>query len=302
MKEIKDNAFVVIDNQVAMTEEAVADLLNIDVEKLRAVSDHIGITNSEKGIYEQDGKYLYTSQEIIFKIRNTNDKKSADLSTGGIILAFQKAEDRLLPEDFVKEKRKKEKKENLKFWAVIFVILFGIYLIGGSDKDTSTPVQTKTTTSAPAPKRESPSLGFTPAEFAQRFNQQSQALASQFGFQVPAPDILDSGTFGYNFNGYEMWGIIDKDSGKVIEIRITGIPLNPEQSARLLMLYAVTMSVTNPELQAEQRGEVLKQLGFTGAQGTDLTQLNSRIKVGNFSYTAKFDKNSGFIFVITSRY
>ena len=40
MKEIKDNAFVVIDNQVAMTEEAVADLLNIDVEKLRAVSDH----------------------------------------------------------------------------------------------------------------------------------------------------------------------------------------------------------------------------------------------------------------------
>ena len=187
---------------------------------------------------------------------------------------------------------------------VLYVILIISVISIGCGDETSNP--TTSQQSAPAtpaaPKKENPSLGFTPVEFAQKFNQTAQALAPQFGFQVPAPNNLESGTFGYNFNGYEMWGIIDKESGKLTEIRINGMPVNAEQSSRLLMLYAVTMTVTNPELQAEQRGEVLRKLGFVGSQGTDLTKLNSMIKVGKFTYTAKFDQKSGFIFVITSKY
>ena len=173
--------------------------------------------------------------------------------------------------------------------------------MGCGSESSSTP-STSPPAAAPAPKKENPSLNLTPTEFAQRFNQQSQALAPQFQLAVPAPDILDSGTFGYNFNGYELWGIIDKDSGKVKEIRLTGLPLNAEQSSRLLMIYVIAMASINPELQADQRGQVLRTLGFTGNQGTDLTKLNSRTKVGNFTYSAKFDKDKGFIFVITSQY
>ena len=128
-------------------------------------------------------------------------------------------------------------------------------------------------------------------------------MAPQFQFAVPAPDILESGTFGYIFNnGYEMLGIIDKESNKVIELRLTGLPFTPEQAGNLMMLYAITMATVNPELQPEQRGQILKQLGLDVSKNTDFTTLNGKTKVGNYSYTAKFDKDKGFIFVITARY
>lgn len=300
MKEIKDESFVVIENQVAMTEEAVADLLNIDVEKLRAVSDYIGITNVKGKIYEREGKYYYTSQEIIFKVRDTNDKKSADLSSGGLVIAFEKAEDRLLPKEILIEKHKERKKRNIIFGVVILVVILGLCFIGVSHRDSSPPVKTQTVV---APKKEVRSLGFSPVEFAQKFNQQSKTMAPQFQFAVPAPDILESGTFGYIFNnGYEMLGIIDKESNKVIELRLTGLPFTPEQAGNLMMLYAITMATVNPELQPEQRGQILKQLGLDVSKNTDFTTLNGKTKVGNYSYTAKFDKDKGFIFVITARY
>ncbi|MBQ6976954.1 MAG: hypothetical protein IJQ16_10460 [Selenomonadaceae bacterium] len=142
MKYFSDEGFIKIDEkQVGAPEDKVADLLNVSVDELRNVSRKVGISNSKGGIYDIDGKYYYSSHEVIFKVRNENGKKSADLSTNELIKIFQKAESRLLSADVVKKKRTKE---NIIGGILIVAIIFGIgsCFFGGDDKkNTNQPTQ-----------------------------------------------------------------------------------------------------------------------------------------------------------------
>lgn len=147
LKYFSDEGFIKIDErQVGAPEDKVADLLNVTVDELREVSRKVGISNSKGGIYDIEGKYYYSSHEVIFKVRNENGKKSADLSTNELIKIFQKAESRLLNADVVKKKRTKE---NIIGGILIVAIIFGIgsFLFGGDDKNTTqnkTNIQTET--------------------------------------------------------------------------------------------------------------------------------------------------------------
>lgn len=127
-KEIREYDFDIIDNQVAMTQESVMDLLNIDINKLREISSKIGIKNTKREIYERNGKYYYASPTIVFAVRNMNDKKSANLSSTDIIKEFNKAEDRLLPKEIVQVKRKEENRNLIIVAAAILILILVIYV------------------------------------------------------------------------------------------------------------------------------------------------------------------------------
>lgn len=317
MKEIKDESFVVIENQVAMTEEAVADLLNIDVEKLRAVSDYIGITNVKGKIYEREGKYYYTSQEIIFKVRDTNDKKSADLSRGDLAIAFRKAEDRLLPADFVKAKRKKENKQ-LAIMVGVIVLFFVIgYFYNQSNKNTvpPTPVQTpaqtqmqkqtQTLPAAPVPVSQIATLGISPWKFSQEFNRQSKTIAPEVGFYVNEPQVTvgeKQNVFQYIFTqNLMMMGTVDKESGNVKEIMITAIPKTAEEIYGSILLYGVTLATLRPGLKEEERGKILSGLGLLEPTKTDFLKLDKKVTYGDCKYAARFIPQIGLVFTISPK-
>lgn len=129
----KEADFIVIDNQVAMTQQAVSKLLNITISDLRMASFNVGITNSgNDGIYEINGKYYYLTPAIIFKVQKTyikiTDIKTAKISSGELYMAFREAEDKLLPAEFVKAKREKENRQLAILGILILIVILLIYL------------------------------------------------------------------------------------------------------------------------------------------------------------------------------
>lgn len=130
---LPDEEFIVVENQVAMTEKSVAKLLGVTIEKLHELSRTVGVTNKKGGIYELFGQYVYTSFEIIFKIRDANGRNSADLSTFKLSGLFAQAEKRLLPKQY-------EQKENAsmkKIVAGLLAICLVAFFISAADKVTS---------------------------------------------------------------------------------------------------------------------------------------------------------------------
>lgn len=123
MNQVTNDGFIVIDGQVAMPEETAAELLNVTIDELRRASRAVGIKNSQGGIYVHNGKYYYSSHGILFKVRDINGKKSADLSTRGLIKLFQSAEERLLPQEEFKAKRRKEQIQG-----VILIVIIGFFI------------------------------------------------------------------------------------------------------------------------------------------------------------------------------
>ena len=117
--EIPDDGFIVIGGQVAMPEETVAALLGVTIDRLHELSRSVDMDNREGGIYVRDGKQYFASPQVIFKVRDANGKKSADLSTQKLYFVFAKAEVRLTP----KEHKAKNRRIMFKVGAVILAIV-----------------------------------------------------------------------------------------------------------------------------------------------------------------------------------
>lgn len=104
--EIPDDGFIVIGGQVAMPEETVAALLGVTIDRLHELSREVNMDNREGGIYVRNGKQYFASPKVIFKVRDANGKKSADLSNQKLFAVFDKAEARLTPEEHKKKIRR----------------------------------------------------------------------------------------------------------------------------------------------------------------------------------------------------
>lgn len=170
MNDFSEKNFILIENQVAAPENDVAALLNISIEELHALCNKIGVTNTPGGIYEKDGKYYFSSDRIIFKIRDKNGKNTADLSSQKLAKIFLAAENNLLPKDILKAKRKKEHRLLLTCVAVILCFIGFIFFMAENDKSDDNkksapaPVQ-QVTAAEPGKISKRPGLGSTRAEF-----------------------------------------------------------------------------------------------------------------------------------------
>ena len=189
--------------------------------------------NREGGIYVRDGKQYFASPKVIFKVRDVNGKKSADLSNQKLFAVFDKAEARLTPE----EHKKKTRRFWLKAGAVILAI-FAYSHFSEPSKPSQNPtppakveqiaptpaVETKSTpTPVPAPAKIL-DLGMTLPQFQAAF----AAKATQFGldgvdlYSLTTEEGEVQDVFRVNdVSGiFSIQGTLNKQSGLVKEVWI----------------------------------------------------------------------------------
>ena len=100
----------------------------------------------------------------------------------------------------------------------------------------------------------------TPAEFREKFNAAAQRLAPNLGMTIDAPLNVDGKTFAYEFAPkLTLEGTLDDDE-KISELKIFAEPQNQDESFQVINVLGLLIATLNPELDAEDRGEVLRDL------------------------------------------
>lgn len=63
----------------------------------------------------------------------------------------------------------------------------------------------------------------------------------------------------------------------------------------LILSFGYLIGAVSPELTPDERGQVLKELGFMD-KDADLTKLDGKVLRGNVQYSASFIQGMGFLF------
>lgn len=229
MEQVTSDGFIKIDaEQVAMPEETVCKLLGVSSERLSELARTVNMMHQKGGIYIRDGKHYFSSPEVIFKIRDANGKKSADLSSVGLYSLFEQAEERLLARDVVKAKRKRV---YLKAGIFLLVILgaFGYGLTRDAPpKPASTPPPAKTEHERPPlPKVEYPEESFYAESYdaiAEKTKMRvTESWLLEFGERVtPDGNVATQGYVELNSDGVKrpFWLIFDGATRQVLRVKI----------------------------------------------------------------------------------
>ena len=132
MKQIAVSAFEVIDHKAMMTQESVADLLGVSLGELTNIAKEVESTNTDHGIYHQNGKMYFSNPHSINLIAKARGFEISDLSMiYNLNEEFAKADQTLLnAEDkaTLSMSRKFETANPFKQWGIILIT---ILLIGG---------------------------------------------------------------------------------------------------------------------------------------------------------------------------
>lgn len=226
-----DEEFIVIENQVAMTEKPVAKLLGVTIERLHELSRTVGVTNKKGGIYELSGQYVYTSFEIIFKVRDANGRNSADLSTFKLSGLFAQAEKRLLPKQYRQKENRTMLKVGLIFLAIfVCASLFSDNSKGANQTKQAAPPKVETVAEKPKPpKVQTPEESF--------YVESYEAIAAKTKLRVTDSWLLEYGervtpdgnvdTHGFvelNDDGIkrQFWLMFDGKTRQVLRVKIDG--------------------------------------------------------------------------------
>lgn len=310
--------FIVIENQVAMTEKPVAKLLGVTAEKLHELSRTVGVTNKKGGIYELSGQYVYTSVEIIFKVRDANGRNSADLSTFKLSGLFAQAEKRLLPKQY-------EQKENAtmkKIVAGLLAICFVAFFISAADKVLSDNPKETTQSSTTVKQQSSPkvetvaekpkpppkpakvlNLGMTFEQFKVAYRTNALAITGKDinvdNAQLKVGEVQD--VFQSNISpNVIIQGSIDKASGLLKEIWIISKIETPKDAMDVTITYGLIMSVVSPELTAEQRAALMNDLKLN-VHIEELATGKVQRLVGNVRYTSDYLPQGFFTFAASAK-
>lgn len=315
---LPDEEFIVVENQVAMTEKSAAKLLGVTVEKLRELSRTVGVTNKKGGIYELFGQYVYTSFEIIFKVRDANGRNSADLSTFKLSGLFAQAEKRLLPKQY-------EQKENAtmkKIVAGLLAICFVAFFISAADKVLSDNPKETTQSSTTVKQQSSPkvetvaekpkpppkpakvlNLGMTFEQFKVAYRTNALAITGNDinvdNAQLKVGEVQD--VFQSNISpNVIIQGSIDKASGLLKETWIISKIETPEDAMGVTITYGLIMSVVSPELTAEQRAALMNDLKLN-VHIEELATGKVQRLVGNVRYTSDYLPQGFFTFAASAK-
>ena len=121
----------------------------------------------------------------------------------------------------------------------------------------------------------------TPEEFREKFNASAKRLAPNLGVTIDAPLTVDGKIFSHEFAPrLTLEGTLD-DAGKVAELKLFAEPQNQDESFRVINVLGLLIATFNPELDAEDRGEVLR----------DLRMLKEVSTEGTYDWTT----NRGFV-------
>lgn len=177
---------------------------------------------------------------------------------------------------------------------VVLLLIIGLVSSCGSSKDTASK-----TSPAPPPQKQVYSLGMTPDQFKNKFNQ----VSSDFGFdlrigQMEIKDGQQQNSLKYFFNDrLGVIGGINKTDGSLRDVAILGQPSQSStDNLRILACMGIVMAIVNPELTADQRGELMHDLGFKA--DADLTKLDNHAIRGNRRYYSTYIKDVGFMVAV----
>ena len=140
----------------------------------------------------------------------------------------------------------------------------------------------------------------TPAEFREKFNAASKRLAPNLGIEIAEPLNVDGKTFTYEFAPQlKLVGTVDGE--QIIELKIFTEPTNQDESFQTINVLGLLIATLNPELDAEDRGEVfrdLRMLKEVSTEGTyDWTTSRGWVKYsvhadkGKVIFTAEIIRN-----------
>ena len=100
----------------------------------------------------------------------------------------------------------------------------------------------------------------TPEDFREKFNASAKRLAPNLGVAIDAPLAVDGKNFRHEFAPHlVLEGTLD-DAGKVAEMKLFAEPTNQDESFQVINVLGLLIATLNPELDAEDRGEVMRDL------------------------------------------
>ena len=99
----------------------------------------------------------------------------------------------------------------------------------------------------------------TPEEFREKFNAAAKRLAPNLGMEISKPLAVDDKNFSYDFAPkLKLVGTLDGE--QITELKIFTEPTNQDESFQVINVLGLLIATLNPELDAEDRGEVLRDL------------------------------------------
>ena len=130
-------------------------------------------------------------------------------------------------------------------------------------------------------------LRTTPEVFRDKFNAAARKLAPNLNLTIEDPLTVDNESFSHEFAPkLKLVGTVGND-GLIDELKIFAAPENQDESFQTLNVLGLLIATLNPELDAEDRGEVLRDLrmlkevstegsyDWTTARGVDTHSLHA---------------------------
>lgn len=129
----------------------------------------------------------------------------------------------------------------------------------------------------------------TPEAFREKFNAAAQRLAPNLGVAIDAPFAVDGKKFRHEFAPkLTLEGTLD-DAGKVAELKLFAEPQNQDESFQVINVLGLLIATLNPELDAEDRGEVMRDLRMLKEVSTEGT-YDWTTERGLVTYSVHADK------------
>ena len=99
----------------------------------------------------------------------------------------------------------------------------------------------------------------TPQEFREKYNAAAQRLAPNLNLTIDAPLTVDGKNFTHEFSPkLKLVGTLDGEN--ISELKIFTEPTNQDESFQVINVLGLLIATLNPELDAEDRGEVIRDL------------------------------------------
>lgn len=129
----------------------------------------------------------------------------------------------------------------------------------------------------------------TPEDFREKFNNAAQRLAPNLGVAIDAPLAVVGQKFSHEFAPHlTLEGTLD-NAGKVAELKLFAEPQNQDESFQVINVLGLLIATLNPELDAEDRGEVMRDLRMLKEVSTEGT-YDWTTERGLVTYSVHSDK------------
>ena len=88
---------------------------------------------------------------------------------------------------------------------------------------------------------------------------------------------------------------VDKSNNKIKNIMFITVPKTQTDMLNAIAYYGTIIAILNPELDADERGVVIRELGLLG-EGADILNLNGKVARGSILYSLTSSKEMGIVF------